>query len=132
VLCNQFQAQIASPNVCACGHYVTAHEMIPEPNLDEVYVDGVISKEQMDDIFRKEKKPDFEKPARVKGVQLGVELNKTRYDIEREMNATEGRKRRMTVTQFTMNDILSGGANNTTKRPMTTTTTMQVSMSGER
>jgi len=61
VLCNKFCAQIASPNVCICSHYVTAHEMIPEPNLDEVYIDGVISKEQIDDIFRKEKKPDFEK-----------------------------------------------------------------------
>jgi len=118
VLCNKFCAQIASPNVCTCGHYVTAHEMIPEPNLDEVYVDGVISQEQMDDIFRKEKKPDFEKPARVRGMALDAELNKTRYEIEKEkkeMGVDKERKRKMTVTQFTMADILKGGKNGNKK-----------------
>jgi hypothetical protein len=86
VLCSRFDPQLASPNVCKCGHYVSAHEMIPEPNLDEEYANGVLSKAQMDVIFKKEKKPDLEKPARAGGgMELGEVLSLTRYQIEKEV-----------------------------------------------
>ncbi|GMI14663.1 hypothetical protein TrVE_jg1553 [Triparma verrucosa] len=86
VICSKFHPQIASPNVCTCGAYITAHEMVPEPNLDEEYAHGVITKDQMDNIFKKEKRPDLEKPARIgKGKTLNEVLNLTRYDIEKDM-----------------------------------------------
>jgi hypothetical protein len=85
VICKKFKSSSSSPNVCKCGAYISAHEMIPEPNDDEEYDTGYISKEQMDNIFKKEKKPDLEKPARGgEGIQLKNVINMTRYDIEKE------------------------------------------------
>ena len=117
VVCSKFIPQIASPNVCTCGHYVTAHEMIPEPNLDEEYVNGVISKHQMDGIFRKEKRPDLEKPARGgKGMRIGDVLSLTRYQIEKEaarvggghnLNVAKGGNTEVTPS-ITMRQILNG------------------------
>jgi len=86
VVCSRFVPQLASPTVCTCGHYVSAHEMIPEPNLDEDYANGTLTKAQMDVIFKKEKKPDLEKPARSgDGMEIGEVLSLTRYQIEKEM-----------------------------------------------
>ncbi|GMI33703.1 hypothetical protein TeGR_g1735, partial [Tetraparma gracilis] len=86
VICKKFRPSVSSNNVCKCGAYISAHEMIPEPNNDEEYDTGYISKEQMDSIFKKEKKPDLEKPARGgEGVQLGDVLGMSRYDIEHDM-----------------------------------------------